>query len=107
MMYYSVMSSVSFVISLAVIGLAVWALVAAALRSSGDFAFAGTTKRFWIIALVASLLVSLNGVMYYVPMYFGWLISIAAIVAPIYFLGLVRSRMPRSPKRPPTQRGGW
>lgn len=33
-MYYSVMSSVSFVISLAVIGLAVWALVAAALRSS-------------------------------------------------------------------------
>lgn len=110
MSYYGAMGWISLTISVVVIGLALWALIAAAFRSSSDFVYAGTTKTRWLVGLIASLLVSLNGFAYNIPLMFGWLLSIAAIVAPIYYLGPVRSRMPQ--KRGPrggqrSQRGGW
>lgn len=110
MSYFSVMGGVNLLITGAVIILTVWALMAAAIRPAADFALANKTKKFWVIVLVLSLAVSLNGVLYSVPLAFGWLLSLAAIIAPIYYLGPVQSRMGprrRRDRRPPPSRGGW
>ncbi|MGO1591945.1 MAG: DUF2516 family protein [Ancrocorticia sp.] len=111
MSYYAVMGWVNLLLTFVVLAVVVWALISAATRPSRDFAYANTTKRFWVIALILCLLVSLNGVLYFIPLTFGFFLSLAAIVMPIYYLGPVQSRMPRKPRRPPRRppqrSGGW
>ena len=89
-----------FVIDVAVMGLVLWALISAATRPAQDFAYAQKKKGFWVGILVAALLVTGNGWLYYIPLPFSGMFSLAAIFAAVYFLG------PENQRMGPRRRGG-
>ena len=107
---YNFIAGVTLVIELAIIAVVAWALIVAATRPSRDFALAQQKKGFWVGILTAALLVSGDGLFYFIPLPFNWLLSMASIFAAIYFLGPECQRMGPRRRRGggrDTARGGW
>lgn len=100
MFVYALSGWIYFIIDLAIMGVTLWALISATTRPAQDFVHARQKKGFWIGILVASLLVTGNGWLYYFPLPFSGLLSFAAIFAAVYFLG------PENQRMGPRRRGG-
>ncbi|MBT0993951.1 DUF2516 family protein [Cellulomonas sp. DKR-3] len=97
---------------LVIFGLAVWALVDAAVRPAGAFVSAGKrTKNFWLAILVAATVLSFLTCppLYLLPIFLALLSAVAAIVYLVDVRPAVapytRRRGPRGPSGP--SRGGW
>ncbi len=100
MLVMSLAGWIYFFIDLAIMALVIWALISAATRPAQDFLYAQKKKGFWVGVLVASLLVTGNGWLYYISLPFSGLFSLAAIFAAVYFLG------PENQRMGPRRRGG-